>query len=75
VLDRDVADALARQTPRGDEIRGVSWQVGRSRLGVEVSRSEEWVQLRVVSQGSISRHVRERLSCSAWFYQAAERES
>jgi len=32
-----------------------------SRVSVEVSRSEEWVHLRVVSQGSISRHVRERL--------------
>lgn len=30
-------------------------------LSVEVSRREEWVTLRVVSQGSISSHVRERL--------------
>ncbi len=30
-------------------------------LSVEVSRREEWVTLRIVSQGSISSHVRERL--------------
>ena len=40
---------------------GLSHSEHGSRLSVEVSRSEEWVNLRVVSQGSISRHVRERL--------------
>ncbi|MEO7036058.1 MAG: ATP-binding protein [Polyangiaceae bacterium] len=32
-----------------------------SPLNVEVSRSEDWVELRVISRGSISHHVRERL--------------
>ncbi|MEO6598740.1 MAG: ATP-binding protein [Polyangiaceae bacterium] len=32
-----------------------------ARLSVEVSRVEDWVNLTVVSQGSISSHVRERL--------------
>lgn len=32
-----------------------------AQLSVDVSRSEEWVTLLVVSRGSISRHVRERL--------------
>jgi len=30
-------------------------------LSIEVSRSEDWVNLTVVSQGAISSHVRERL--------------
>ena len=57
---------------RGDELwiaralinlieNGLSHGERDSRLTVEVSRSEEWVNLRVVSRGSISRHVRERL--------------
>ena len=57
---------------RGDELwiaralinlieNGLSHGERGSPLSVEVSRSEEWVNLRVVSQGSISRHVRERL--------------
>jgi len=57
---------------RGDELwiaralinlieNGLSHGEPGSRLRVEVSRSAEWVNLRVVSQGSISRHVRERL--------------
>ncbi|HEX7453688.1 MAG TPA: histidine kinase dimerization/phospho-acceptor domain-containing protein, partial [Polyangiaceae bacterium] len=32
-----------------------------SGVDVELSRSDEWVNLRVISRGSISRHVRERL--------------
>jgi signal transduction histidine kinase len=32
-----------------------------SGLDIELSRSEEWVNLRVISRGSISPHVRERL--------------
>jgi len=57
---------------RGDELwiaralinlieNGLSHGERGSPLSVEVSRSEEWVNLRVISQGSISRHVRERL--------------
>ncbi|HET7542772.1 MAG TPA: histidine kinase dimerization/phospho-acceptor domain-containing protein [Polyangiaceae bacterium] len=57
---------------RGDELwiaralinlieNGLSHGERGSPLSVEVSRSEEWVNVRVVSQGSISRHVRERL--------------
>jgi signal transduction histidine kinase len=57
---------------RGDELwiaralinlieNGLSHGEHGSPLSVEVSRGEEWVNLRVVSQGSISRHVRERL--------------
>jgi len=57
---------------RGDELwiaralinlieNGLSHGERGSNLSVEVSRTEEWVNLRVVSQGSISRHVRERL--------------
>ena len=40
---------------------GLSHGERGSRVSVEVSRTEESVDLRVVSQGSISRHVRERL--------------
>ncbi|HEY3668644.1 MAG TPA: ATP-binding protein [Polyangiaceae bacterium] len=32
-----------------------------SSLDIELSRSDDWVNLRVISRGSISRHVRERL--------------
>ncbi|HEX3854222.1 MAG TPA: ATP-binding protein, partial [Polyangiaceae bacterium] len=32
-----------------------------SGLDIELSRSDEWVNLRVISRGAISRHVRERL--------------
>jgi len=57
---------------RGDELwiaralinlieNGLSHGERGSQVSVEVSRGEEWVNLRVVSQGSISRHVRERL--------------
>lgn len=57
---------------RGDELwiaravlnlieNGLTHSERGSRLSVEVARSEEWVNLRVVSQGSVSRHVRERL--------------
>jgi signal transduction histidine kinase len=57
---------------RGDELwiaralinlieNGLSHGERGSPLSVEVTRSEEWVNLRVVSQGSVSRHVRERL--------------
>lgn len=57
---------------RGDELwiaralinlieNGLSHGERGSPLSVEVSRSEEWVNVRVISQGSISRHVRERL--------------
>ena len=57
---------------RGDELwiaralsnlieNGLSHGERGSMVSVEVSRSEEWVNVRVVSQGSISRHVRERL--------------
>jgi len=57
---------------RGDELwiaralinlieNGLSHGERGSQVSVEVSRGDEWVNLRVVSQGSISRHVRERL--------------
>ena len=57
---------------RGDELwlmralvnlveNGLTHSERGSRLSVEVSRSEEWVNVRVASQGSISSHVRERL--------------
>jgi len=57
---------------RGDELwlaralinlieNGLSHGERGSQLRVEVSRREEWVNLSVASQGSISRHVRERL--------------
>lgn len=32
-----------------------------ARVSIDLSRSEDWVTLRIVSEGSISRHVRERL--------------
>jgi two-component system sensor histidine kinase CreC len=40
---------------------GITHGVVGSSLNIELSRSEEWVNLRVISRGSISRHVRERL--------------
>lgn len=57
---------------RGDELwlvralvnlieNGLTHSAPGSRVDVEVSRSEEWVSLRVVSQGSILGHVRDRL--------------
>ena len=40
---------------------GLTHSEPRSPLRIEVSRSEDWVSVRVVSQGAISSHVRERL--------------
>jgi signal transduction histidine kinase len=64
--------ALGDTRVRGDELwilralvnlleNGLTHGDHAAPLSVEVSRTEEWVNLRVVSRGSISRHVRERL--------------
>jgi len=40
---------------------GLTHGAAGSGVDIELSRSDEWVNLRVISQGAISRHVRERL--------------
>ena len=69
---RIVLHASGDTRVRGDELwilralvnlleNGVTHGDRGARLSVEVSRVEDWVNLTVVSQGSISSHVRERL--------------
>lgn len=69
---RVVLHASGDTRVRGDELwlaraivnliqNGLTHGAPAATLSLELSRSEEWVTLRVVSQGSISGHVRERL--------------
>ena len=70
--ERVVLHASGDTRVRGDELwllralvnlleNGLTHGDRGGRLSIEVSRSEDWVNLTVVSQGAISSHVRERL--------------
>ena len=70
--DRITLHASGDMRVRGDELwilraivnlleNGLTHGERGGRLSVEIQRNEDWVNLRVISQGFISSHVRERL--------------